>query len=154
MRDRDAQLRRGERARERRVRVAVHEYGVGRLAQQQRFERHQHAPRHVAMAAAVNAEMMGRRVHRELVEENRRHAGVEVLARMHDPLLDMLDGAHRARNRARLDELGARAEHGHDLHVSPSGAACPAATASSHQRGGLGDRPHRAGAPAYSGRAG
>jgi hypothetical protein len=56
--------------------------------------------------ATVNAEMMGRRVHRELVEEDRRYAGVEVLARMHDHLLDMLDGAHRARDRARLDELG------------------------------------------------
>ena len=81
----DAGLRSCERARERRVRVAVDQHQRRPLAMEQRLERRQHARDLLGVAAAAEVEpMLGPR-QLQLVEEDLRQRRVVVLARVdHD----------------------------------------------------------------------
>jgi hypothetical protein len=57
-----------------------------------RFDAFEHAASHGAMAEAGDAEVMIREGYVELVEEDIRHVGVEVLAGVDDDFLDAVVG--------------------------------------------------------------
>ena len=100
VRDRDPRLRRGERARERRVRVAVDEHRVGPLvAQQRRRARRACAPVCSVFEPPPSPQLDVRRGHVELAHEDRRQLVVVVLAGVHEQLL--VACAQRSRTRPR-----------------------------------------------------
>ena len=103
VRDRDPHLRRGERARQGGVRVAVDEHHVRALGGQQRRERRQHAPGLLRVGAAAEVEQVlgPRKV--ELVEEDLREDRVVVLARVDEHLVGGL--AQPVGDRGGLHEL-------------------------------------------------
>ena len=130
VRDRHAGLRSGERAGEGRVRVAVDEHGVGRLAGDQRLERAEHARRLRAVRPERDPELTIGRREAELGEEHRREVVVEVLPSVDQELLVAFAQARRYRRR--LDELGAVPDHREDPHGMV--ARCALVSASSCSR--------------------
>ena len=123
VRDGDPQLRRCERARERRVRVAVDEHRVGLLGAQQIAERGEHARRLLGVRAAAELQLDVRARHRELAHEDRRQLVVVVLARVDEQLLVRL--AQDPGHGGRLDELRPVADDREDLHPTTSARARP-----------------------------
>ena len=114
VRHRDAGLGGGERAGERRVRVAVDEHRVGPLVAQQLAERAEHAARLLGVRAAAERQLdLGRR-HVELAHEDRRELVVVVLAGVDEQLV--VGGAQRPRDGRGLDELRPVADDRDDLH--------------------------------------
>ena len=132
VRDRDAGLRGGQPAGERRVRVAVDEHDVGPLVRQQRAERGEHARGLLGVRPACRGRARARAAGRPSSrEEHRRQLVVVVLAGVDEQLLVAL--AQRARHRRRLDELRPVPDDGDDLHPAIAGAPrarCAAAKAS------------------------
>jgi hypothetical protein len=108
--DRDAGLGSGQRAGQRRVRVAVDQHDVRRLGREQRLERRQHPRRLRGVRAATGVQAVLRPRQPELVEEHPRERVVVVLPRVHQHLLGRR--AQPLRDRRRLDELRAVADDG------------------------------------------
>src|SRR5690606_39961703 len=88
----------------------------------------------VAMAAAVDVQLMGGRLHAQFVEEDVGHVGVEMLARVDHDFRQFRALRNGCGDDARLDELRAGAQYGqyllrHDEISSGPGAArqqsCP-----------------------------
>jgi len=109
--DRNRKLRCGKSARQSGVRVAINENGIGLLGDEGFLDCCQHAPRHRAVAAAMNVEVTAGWRNPEFREEYLGHVGVEVLAGMDEDFLEARMGTHGARKRKGLDELRSRAEH-------------------------------------------
>ena len=108
-------LGRSQRARQRRVGVAVDEHRVGAKLCQQRLERRQHAGRLRRVAPARDLQLAVRARQAELAEEHPRQRVVVVLAGVDQQLLVL--GAQRTRYRRGLHELGPVADDGHDPHA-------------------------------------
>ena len=106
--DGDLQLRRSQRARCRRVGVAVDKNRPRLLGQHDLLELLEHTARHGALAETVDAEIVGRRRDRELGEEQSRHRIVEMLPGV-DKDLVQAGGSQGAAHRRSLDKLRARA---------------------------------------------
>ena len=100
----------GVRPRQRRVRVAVDDHPVGPLSLDHLADRRGHRLR----VGGAQVEPVGRLRDAQLVEEDLRHRGVPVLARVQDDLVDPRR-AERHRERRRLDELGPVPDHGEDF---------------------------------------
>ncbi len=103
VRDRDLSLGGGQRARQRRVRVAVDEHQVGALARQQALERLEHARGLGRVGAAAELEVVLGPRQAELGEEDLGELLVVVLAGVDQHLLRFL--AQPVGHRRRLDEL-------------------------------------------------
>jgi hypothetical protein len=120
VRDGQAELGRGQRARQRGVRVTQDEHEVGTDVEHRLLQRGQHAARHVAVRSGPDAEMEIRSGDLELVEERARHLVVVVLAGVDEHLAQT--AAQGARERCGLHELRAGAHHAEDrgppLHAS------------------------------------
>jgi hypothetical protein len=110
MGDRDPHLRRGQRAGQRRVRVAVDEHHVGALGRQQRRQRGQHAARLLGVGAAAQLEQVLGPRQLQLVEEDLRQLRVVVLARVDEHLLGGV--TEPGRDRGGLHELRSVANDG------------------------------------------
>ena len=114
MGDRQAQLHCRQGAGQGRIGVAIDDDHIGLHRNHDRLERRQHPPRHLAVAAAMNAEMARRRGDGELAEENIGHVVIEVLAGMdHDFSGARFSGDGAAQHR-RLDELRPRTDDRQD----------------------------------------
>ena len=81
------QLSRCQSARERRVRVAVDQHGVGLLLDDGRLDPRQHLAGLLAVRPRARLEPVGRRRQLELVEEDGRELGVVVLPRVQHDLV-------------------------------------------------------------------
>ena len=108
------ELGRRQRAGQGRVRVAVDDDGVGRLLLEHALDRRQHGARLGAVEAAADPEVIVGHWEGELLEEDVRHPRVVVLPSVDEDLFVVL--AELVTQRARLDELGPRAEDGGELH--------------------------------------
>ena len=108
------QLRSHQRARQRRVGVAVDDQPVGAVVERDRLDAREHGGRLRAMGTGTHLEVAVRRRDRELAEEQVRHRVVVVLAGVQQKLL-MLPAQH-ARHRRSLDELRPRAYYREHLH--------------------------------------
>ena len=111
----DARLRRGEPARERRVRIAVDEQHIRPLGRQQRPECGEHARGLLRVRAAVDPELTLRPRDAELLDEHGAELVVVVLAGVDEQLVVL--GAQRARDRRRLDELRPVPDDGDDAQA-------------------------------------
>jgi hypothetical protein len=79
VRDREPEVRGGERARERRVGVAVEQHDVGFQLREQRVQRDHHPPELRAVGAARDLERVVGRRQPKLLEEDRRELRVVML---------------------------------------------------------------------------
>ena len=113
--DRKAGLRRHQRARQRRVGVAVDQHHAGLLGGQHRFQPHQHRPRLLGVAARAGVDAVVGRRQPELLEEHPRQSVVVVLAGVHQHVV--ADLRQRPRQWCRLDELWPVADDREDLHA-------------------------------------
>lgn len=113
----DVELGGGERPGEGRVGVAVDEYPVGLFLLDERFDAFEHAAGHGAMSEAGDAEVMIRAGDIELVEEDIRHVGIEMLAGVDDDLPDVVVGTNGPTDRGGFDELRPGAKDGEDFHA-------------------------------------
>ncbi len=115
----NVQLRRDQCGGQGRIGVAVNKKSVGPVGGQNRFQRDQHAPGHIAVAAAADAQVVIGRRQAKLTEEHVGHAVVEMLTRVDQGFLDarVPEGA---RHRSGLDELGARPDDGCDAGHAPT----------------------------------
>ena len=126
VRDRDARLGGGQRAGERRVRVAVDEHRVGPLVAQQRAERAEHARRLLGVRAAAERRARSPAAGLRAPDEDRDELVVVVLAGVDEQLV--VRGAQRAGDGRGLDELRPVADDRDDLHRVPrQPAACESA---------------------------
>ena len=117
VRDGDEQLSRGQRARERRVRVPEDEDDVGLLLQHHRLDLREHPAGLLAVRPRARLEPVARRCKLELLEEDGRKLRVVMLARVqHDLVHPAL--AEREGERGRLDELRPVADNGKDSHAA------------------------------------
>ena len=109
------ELRCGQRAGQRRVRVAEDRHQVWPPRQDFALDTFQGARRHFAMRPRPDAKVHVRLGDVQLAKEARRHAIVVVLARVHQRLA-MAAPARLSRKRRKLDELRARTNDGEDVH--------------------------------------
>lgn len=115
VRDGDSQLRRRERAGERRVRIAVDEHAVRLLVEHGALDPREHPRRLLRVRPRAGLEPVGGRREPELVEEDLRELPVVVLAGVQHDLVDACV-AQRDGDRPGLDELGAVAHDGEHAH--------------------------------------
>ena len=124
VRQRDAELRPGERGPDRRVDVPVQDDQGRRGLQELALHPHQHARRHRGLRPGAHAEVDVRLRQPELDEEHVRHPLVVMLPGVHDTLGDAERG-ERADHRRGLDEIRPGPEYvrdrrAHSLTASPS----------------------------------
>lgn len=122
----DMQFDRRQGAGEGGVGIAMDQDPVRPFVQEARLDGLQHAPGHGAVVEAGDAQVVSRLGDVELLEEDVRHVGIEVLAGVDDDLVDRLAlagrlhlgimGADGAADGCGLDELGAGADDGQKLH--------------------------------------
>ncbi len=112
MRHRDVQLGRRQRAGERGVGVAVDQHPVGLFLLDEPLDVFEHAPGHGTVVQAGDVQFMMRARDVELLEENVRHIGIEVLARVDDDFLDVVARLDGPTNGCGLDELRAGTKNG------------------------------------------
>jgi hypothetical protein len=112
-------LRGHDRARERRVRVAVHHDDVGRFAFDDLAEPTHHRSGLSALRIRAHPEVVLRGRDVQFLEEHVGHGPAVVLAGVDEDLLVAF--AERARDRERLHELRARADDRDDPHCSAPG---------------------------------
>ena len=117
--ERAAHLRRDERARERRVRVPVHEDEIGLLPLEDVLETVHHLRGLAGVTAASNSEVVVRPRHVEDLEEHVGHVLVVMLPGVDQDLLVVL--ANLPAHRRGLDELRACADDARDFHGRQSG---------------------------------
>ena len=112
----EVQLHRGQRARERGVRVAVDQHPVGAVLVDHRVQRREDAARLDAVRAGADAEVDVRCGDLQVGEEDVRHQGVVVLAGVDDDVVvaRRLQGCG---DRCQLHELRPGANDAEDLHV-------------------------------------
>jgi hypothetical protein len=115
MGDRDAELRRSERAGESGVRVPVDEHEVGLLRDDRGLDPGQHARRLLRVAPGARLQAMLGRLEAELVEENLRELAVVVLARVQEDLVRPV--SQRKREGSGLYELRTVADDRKDSHA-------------------------------------
>ena len=115
MRDRNVKLGSRNRASQRRVCVAVDEHGIGFFIEHDALQRNNHAPRHLTLRAAVNAEGMLRLANAEFFKKNVGHVTIEMLASVDENLDKALAFRNRTRQRRGLNELRPRADHRQNL---------------------------------------
>ena len=115
VRDRDARLRRGQRAGQCGVRVAVDQDAVRPALGEQRGDRREHPRGLLGVRPAVDAQLQLRARDAELAHEDRRKLVVVVLAGVDEQLVVAL--AQQARHRRRLDELRAVPDDRDDVHL-------------------------------------
>lgn len=113
----DVQLGRSQRTGERGVGVAIDQHPIGLFLLNQRFDTFEHAPGHRTMAEASDAKVVVRARDVELIKENVRHVGVEVLASVDDDLLNTIACFDGSADGGSLDELRPRAEDGEDFQM-------------------------------------
>ena len=117
------QLRRNQCPSHRRICVAVDEHGVRSLGECDRLERFQHAPRHRAMAAAMNFEMIIGLWNVQFSKKNFGHVWIEVLSGVNDHFGKAGHCGQRAANRRGLDELRTSTDDRDDLRQAHFTAA-------------------------------
>ena len=110
------QLGSRQRPGQRGVGVAVHQHPIGLFLLNQRFDVLQHAPGHRAVAKAGNAKIMMRLGDVQLLEEDVRHIGIEMLPGMNDDLFDVIARLDGTADGGGLNELRTGAEDGEDFH--------------------------------------
>ena len=118
--DGNVQLGRGKRPSKRRIGVAVNQNSVRLLVQKDLLDRLQHAPGHLAVMAAGNTEIMIWFLDRQLVEELRGHALVEMLACVNQDMLDPFSRRERPPDHRRLNELRSRPDDCNQPHHAAS----------------------------------
>jgi hypothetical protein len=118
VRDLYTELRRHERAGERRVHIAHDDEHIRGELQEHRLERRHRARRLLGVRAGADAQIRIRLGEPELLEEHVRHGAVVVLAGMYE---NLLKGAavtiHRVHERRGLHEVGTCAYDVQNFHV-------------------------------------
>ena len=116
MTDRDIELGRHQRRRERRVDIARNEQHVRPELAQDRFEAFHHPGGLCGVTAGADIEPYVRYAHPEFVEEDLRHRVVVVLARVHERVTDRRrPPRQRSNHRDGLHEVRPGPHHRHDV---------------------------------------
>ena len=100
--------------------IAVDDHPVRLFRKQHRLDRDQHSPGHLAMAAAIDIELVRRRRNIQFPEKHVRHVVVEVLTGMDHHFLETVGVTDGAAYCSCLDELRARTDNGENLERHPA----------------------------------
>src|SRR5687768_18595736 len=116
--DRDMELRRGKRAGQCGIGIAVDQHPVRPLLDQDVLDPLELPPGHRAMAPASDSEMVLRPRYLEFVEEDIGHVRVKMLPGVNDDFLERLRGGDYTRDGRRFDELRPRSNDGNHLFTA------------------------------------
>ncbi len=113
----NAQLDRGQRPGQGRVRVAVDEHGIGLDVDEDALDGFEHRPGLGAVPPGADAQVVVGGGDAELVEEDVGHGRIVVLAGVDEDVLVAARGPQGPANGRRLDKLGTGPHHRDDCHA-------------------------------------